>query len=224
MENKNDSKTRGRPRSFDINEAVRKAAPIFWDRGYEGTSVDDLTQAMGITTQSLYAAFGSKSELYKRALNWYQQEVAFFGPRALSEESDVIIAIERTLLEMANQFTLSGRPRGCMRSTAMIRYSAEHKELAEFAAALRQETFELVKARLDKGVADGQLRKDTDTPAQARFINALVAGMSVAAQDGATAEQLQPFAGMAVRSIEEHRTKRVRRKSGQRPYCNESAL
>ena len=111
MENKDNSRTRGRPRSFDINEAVRKATLVFWDRGYEGTSVDDLTQAMEITTQSLYAAFGSKSELYKRALNWYQEEVASFGPRTLSEEADVVVAIEKTLLEMANQFTLSGRPR-----------------------------------------------------------------------------------------------------------------
>ena len=87
----------------------------------------------------------------------------------------------------------------------MLRCSADHEELADFAVALRRETFELVKARLDKGVADGQLGKDTNTLAQARFINALVVGMSVAAQDGATAEQLQPFAGMAVRSIEEHR-------------------
>lgn len=218
MKNQENFKTRGRPRSFDLNEAVRKAALVFWERGYEGTSVDDLTQAMDITTQSLYAAFGSKSELYKRALNWYQQEVASFGPRALAEESDVVVAIERTLLEMADQFTLLGHPHGCMKSTAMIRCSAEHKELADFAAALRRETLELVKTRLDKGVADGQLRKDTDTPAQARFINALVVGMSVAAQDGATAEQLQPFASMAVRSIEEHRAKRVTRKSGRRPH------
>ena len=199
---------RGRPRSFDTAAAVQKAALVFWERGYEGTSVEDLTVAMGITTQSLYAAFGSKAELYRQSLAWYEREVSLPVRRALAEEPDVSLAIERTLEDLACRFTGDSLPSGCMHSTAMLRCAAQHRELAAHAASLRAQTCDAVKTRLDRGVKERQLAKRTKTAVLAGFINALVVGMSVAAQDGATEADLFPYAALAVASIDRLRVDR----------------
>ncbi len=197
---------RGRPRSFDTGTAVQRAATLFWERGYEGTSVEDLTTAMGITTQSLYAAFGSKAELYRQALAWYQQEIGILARRPFAEEPDVSKAIGRSIRELAVQFTRVDLPHGCMRSTALIRCAIQHHDIAAHTASLRTDTVQAIKARLDKGREDGQLAKGTDTAALAGFIHALIVGMSVAAQDGSTTAELLPFADFAVGAIDRWRT------------------
>ena len=189
---------------------------LFWAHGYEGTSVEDLTAAMGITTQSLYAAFGSKAELYRQALAWYQQEIGILVRQPFAEEPDVSKAIEKSLRDLATQFTRSDLPHGCMRSTALIRCAKQHEEVAEHAASLRAETAQAIKARLDKGREDGQLARITDTAALAGFINALIVGMSVAAQDGATSAELLPFAGLAVASVDRWRAVNEKRPSKRR--------
>ncbi len=189
---------------------------LFWERGYEGTSVQDLTVAMGITTQSLYAAFGSKAELYRQSLAWYQQEIGILVRQPFAEEPDVSEAIRQSLLDLAVQFTRSDLPHGCMRSTALIRCAKQHEDVAAHAASLRAETAQAIKARLDKGKEDGQLVSTTDTAALAGFIHALVVGMSVAAQDGATAGELLPFAGMAVASVDSWGTGKRKRISTRR--------
>ena len=71
---------RGRPREFDVEEALAAALHVFWEKGYEGASLTDLTEAMGITRPSLYAAFGNKEDLFKRALDLYEREkLAYVG-------------------------------------------------------------------------------------------------------------------------------------------------
>lgn len=189
---------RGRPRSFDKAEAAQKAALVFWKHGYEGTSVEDLTAAMGITTQSLYAAFGSKEELYRQALDWYERAVGVAARRFLGEESNVIRAIERTLQNLARLFTSDNLPRGCMRSTAMLGCAVEHNEIAKHASRLRAATVQSIKDRLDQGVRDRQLQPGSKTAVLAGFIHTVIVGMSVAAQDGATEADLRPYAALAV--------------------------
>lgn len=123
-----------------------------------------------------------------------------------ADEPDVSQAIGQALRSLAMQFTRSDMPRGCMRSTAMIRCAMQNEEIAAHAASLRAETAQAIKARLDRGTDDGQLEKVTDTAALAGFINALIIGMSVAAQDGATVAELLSFAGIAAASIDRWRT------------------
>ena len=181
---------------------------MFWDQGYEGASVEDLTTAMHITTQSLYAAFGSKELLYKHALAWYQQEVGDLARRALAEEPDVTKAVELAIRELARLFTRSEQPRGCMRSTALVGCGPQHATLAAHTALLRSETAQAIKSRLDKAKRDGQLARKCVTPALAGFLNALIIGMSVAAKDGATMSDLLPYADMAGAWIDGYRSSR----------------
>ncbi len=194
-------KRRGRPRSFNLEEVTAKAALLFWERGYEGVSVDELTTAMGITTQSFYAAFGSKQKLHREALAWYDREVTRPVRDALTSESDVVQAVRETLKACAREFTRVDRPLGCLRSTAGICSSRENEAVARHASDLRLETVSFINARLDQGVMDGQLDSRVNTSVLALYLNAMVVGMSVAAQDGAEVNDLLAVADVAAAAL-----------------------
>ena len=194
-------KRRGRPRSFDLEEVTAKATLLFWERGYEGVSVDELTTAMGITTQSFYAAFGSKQNLHREALAWYDREVTRPVREALTGDGDVVQAVRETLRACAQEFTRVDRPLGCLRSTAGICASRENEAVARHASYLRLETVSFIKERLDQGVMDGQLDSRVSTSALALYLNAMVVGMSVAAQDGAQSSDLLAVAEVAASAL-----------------------
>lgn len=195
---------RGRPPAFDRNDVLEKAAETFWRLGYEGASIADLTAAMGITPQSLYAAFTSKADLYREALAWYQANIGASTARAL-EESDVVTALARVLRESAHEFTKPGYPHGCMVSTAVLTCAVENEPVARHVSSLRNETLDVIKARIERGVAEGQLKQATDAAALARFVGAMIQGMSVQAQDGASKSALSAMAGLAIAEIERRR-------------------
>ncbi|MDH7804483.1 MULTISPECIES: TetR/AcrR family transcriptional regulator [unclassified Rhizobium] len=198
------SRPRGRPRAFDRDEVLAKAAETFWRLGYEGASIADLTAAMGITPQSLYAAFTSKADLYREALAWYQAHIGASTARAL-EESDVVAALASVLRESAHEFTRPGRPHGCMVSTAVLTCAVENEPVAQHVSSLRNETLAAIEARISRGIEEGQMKRATDAAALARFVGAMIQGMSVQAQDGASDTALLPIANLAIAEIERHR-------------------
>lgn len=198
------ARRRGRPPAFDRDEVLEKAADTFWRLGYEGASIADLTAAMGITPQSLYAAFTSKSDLYREALAWYQAHIGVSTARAL-QEKDVVTALARVLRESAREFTRADRPHGCMVSTAVLTCAVENEPVARHVSGLRNDTLDAVKSRIERGIAEGQLKQATDAPALARFVGAMVQGMSVQAQDGASELALSAMTDLAVEEIKRHR-------------------
>ncbi|MBK3801449.1 TetR/AcrR family transcriptional regulator [Azospirillum argentinense] len=195
---------RGRPRAFDRDEALAKAADTFWRLGYEGASIADLTAAMGITPQSLYAAFASKADLYREALEWYQATVGASTAAAL-EEGDAVVALTRVLRDSARDFTRRDRPHGCMVSTAVLTCATENAPVARHVAGLRTATINLIRVRIERGISEGQLKGETNAASLARFVGAMIQGMSVQAQDGAPTEALSALADHAVAEIERHR-------------------
>ena len=195
---------RGRPRSFDRDAALAKAVETFWRHGYEGTSIADLTGAMGITAQSLYAAFSSKADLYREALAWYQAHVGSLGAD-LGEAGDVVTEMAALLAGSAHAFTRPGRPRGCMISTSVLTCAVENEPIALHVKALRGASIDRLRARIERGIAEGQLKPTTDSQALARFVGAMIQGMSVQAQDGASEAALLTIVDHAVAEIERHR-------------------
>ena len=193
---------RGRPPAFDRSDVLGKAAVRFWQFGYEGTSIADLTETMGITPQSLYAAFGSKAELYREAVGWY---LANIGSGAWLAVDDVVEAFRRMLREQAATFTKPGYPPGCMISTAVLTAAVENVDVAAHVSRLREANVALFSQKLRDGVAAGQLRPDTDVVALARFIGAIIQGMAVQARDGADEGALNGIASMAVAQLERWR-------------------
>lgn len=199
------SRPRGRPRAFDRDEALGKAAETFWRLGYEGASIADLTAMMGITPQSLYAAFTSKADLYREALAWYQAHIGASTTRAL-EESDVVKALTRVLNDSSREFTRPDQPHGCMVSTAVLTCAVENEPVASHVASLRNETLGVLQERIERGIAEKQLKRSTNAAALARFVGAMIQGMSVQAQDGASRSDLSAMTDLAIAEIERHRT------------------
>lgn len=191
---------RGRPRGFDREAALEKAVQFFWEQGYEGTSIADLTAAMGITAPSLYSAFGSKEELYREALVLYREGPGAAMTRALKEESTAFAALSRLLRESASDFSSPGQPRGCMISTAVLGCAPENRDAAKLVAELRSRALAALKRRLDEAVKTGELPRETDTSALARFYGAIVQGLSVQARDRASKAALNGIVEYAIRA------------------------
>ncbi|MDQ0474202.1 TetR/AcrR family transcriptional regulator [Labrys wisconsinensis] len=202
---KNEARPRGRPRAFDRDRALAVAARAFWDRGYEGVSIADLTAAIGITPQSLYAAFKSKADLYRESIAWYQAGIGAPTARLLAEEPSAVVAFTRVLEEIARRFTRPDQPHGCMVSTAVLTCAAENEPVAEHVSSLRTRAIAAFRARIEKAVAEGELRGDTDAAALARFLGAVIQGLSVQALDGADEAELLPVARIAAAEVARHR-------------------
>jgi AcrR family transcriptional regulator len=193
-------RTRGRPRGFDSSRALDQALEVFWRLGYEGASIADLTEAMGITAPSLYAAFGCKAELYRRVLEHYQARQGGSPPRALTEASTARTGVERLLREAAREFSSPKHPPGCMISTAVLTCAEENQPVAEHVASLRAGTQAALRAHIEQGIARGELPAGTDAAALARYFGALIQGMSVQALDGASQAELRAIGEIAMRA------------------------
>ncbi|WP_197507242.1 TetR/AcrR family transcriptional regulator [Mitsuaria sp. 7] len=175
----------------------------FWSAGYEGASVPLLAGAMGISVQSLYAAFGSKEALFREALDYYSRTVGGFGARALEAESDAIRAVIRFLDEAAVNFARTTGTPGCMIATAAAEVA--EPSLSAYARQLRTDSVARISARLKRGVQEGQMSAGFDCDHWAWYIASVMLGMSVQARDGATADVLHAVARIAAASIEANR-------------------
>ena len=184
----------GRPRAFDLEVAAGQAAYLFWDRGYEGTSITDLTSAMGISAQSLYGAFGSKQALFEAALDWY---VVDAKAASGGESQDALDAVAEILRGAAVLFSRDDRPAGCMISTGEIAVGASDEAVRALVSALRDLRRQRIADGLAQGVRDGQIRSDVDPEILARFVTAVIQGLSVQARDGATRAELAAVAETA---------------------------
>lgn len=187
---------RGRPPAFDREEVLARAAACFWRLGYEGASIVDLTGAMGITPQSLYAAFGSKADLYREALGWYGTAFATLTAESLAGP-DPLGTLAGWLRTQAILFSDPAHPPGCMISTAVLGCAVENDPVARMVAEMREATIARIRERLERAKADGEVKPDADPAALARFIGAIIQGMSVQARDGAGEAELAALAGLA---------------------------
>ncbi|MEV6767449.1 TetR/AcrR family transcriptional regulator [Nocardia sp. NPDC051030] len=191
--------TRGRPRSFDRDAALDKAIRLFWRKGYEATSISDLTGELGIGAPSLYAAFGDKQQLFNEAIEVYGARYGRFAARALDEEPTARDAIIRTLREAAIEYTLPGRPTGCMVISAA--QNTANNDVATRLERMRTANVAAFAERIREDVAAGILPAETNPAALARYVGSLMQGMSQSAQDGAGRDELEKVAELGVLAI-----------------------
>jgi len=181
---------RGRPREFDMEDALASALRVFWGKGYEGTSLTDLTEAMGITRPSLYAAFGNKEALFRQALDLYEREkLAYVGP-ALDAPTARGVA-ERLLQGAINTCADEAEPRGCLRVIASTPCGSEAQCIREEVLERGQTIHALLVARMARAVAEGDFHAPVDPEAITKYLGAVLQGMAVQAGAGSTREELQ---------------------------------
>ncbi|TBY83774.1 TetR/AcrR family transcriptional regulator [Rhizobium leguminosarum] len=198
------ARRRGRPPAFDRETVLSAARETFWAHGYEGASIADLTAAMGITPQSLYAAFNSKADLYRAALEQYRG-LGSDTFSALGEPIDTVSAFERILRGSAAIFSAPEHPKGCMISTAVLNCASENEVIADHVAAMRRRSLDAFAARIERGIREGDMKPETNPRALARFLGAIIQGMSVQARDGASLEELLDIAVLAIAELARHR-------------------
>ncbi len=177
-------KSRGRPRGFDRNEALDTAMRLFWTHGYEPTSVGQLADAMGIAPPSFYAAYGNKQSIFLECVDSYQARFGSFFSAALSEEPTAFDAVGRLLRDAAILYSEPGLPQGCMVVSAATNCSGASSGICENLSARRQSGQELVLNRIENGINQGELPRDSNAEALAGFVIAVLHGLSIAARDG----------------------------------------
>jgi AcrR family transcriptional regulator len=171
---------------------------VFWARGYEGTSMADLTAAMGINSPSLYAAFGCKEALFREALELYESGEGGTSSRALQEASTARAGIEAMLRENATGYTAPDRPPGCMIILASAVGIPASPEIRDYLLAAGRRSLAEVKARLDRGVAEGDVPSGADTRAIAAYYVTVLNGLTIQARNGASCADLQAVVDSAM--------------------------
>jgi AcrR family transcriptional regulator len=190
----------GRPRAFDTGEALNRALDVFWRKGYEGATLCDLTSAMGINPPSLYAAFGNKEELFRKALDRYGEMRAGFVREALARPT-AKEAMAALLNGTADFLTDENNPPGCLLVQG-IAGAGEHAQcIRDELCARRAKSQQAVRERLKRAKDEGDLPKDADPAGLARFIATITQGMAVQAAGGANRAELRRVAATALRAF-----------------------
>jgi AcrR family transcriptional regulator len=181
---------KGRPRSFVREDVLEKAMTVFWRHGYEGASLGRLQEATGLTPPSIYNAFGSKEGLYQGCLDHYADSVGTRHVATLSRPASRA-GVRAFLLAAAHEYTREDRPQGCMISTAALNLSPELATIGEATAARRAATMALLESYVAEAGAE-------DPKPLARFLGAVIQGMSVQACDGASEDELTALVDVAL--------------------------
>ena len=182
---------RGRPRSFDREDALRRAMEVFWALGYEGATLTGLQEAMGgITAPSFYAAFGSKEDLFREAVELYSKTLGVPMMKALAEEPTARASLEALLHAAVEAFCRPGKPRGCLLVLGAINSMPANKSVRDHLRGLRARRQKVIQERLQRGVAEGELPSGLDLGALASFYTTVVDGLAIQARDGASRKTL----------------------------------
>jgi AcrR family transcriptional regulator len=189
---------RGRPRSFDEGLALGRAMTLFWKKGYDAASVDDLAEAMEITPPSLYAAFGNKETLFLRALQYYVDGPTAFAVKAL-EAATARKAAEQFLYGMVELLSDPENPSGCLATQTVALLADEKTAIGQRILALCNGIHHAYAKRFERAQAEGDLSKDANPDALARYVYTVAQGISVQAAWGANREQLLSVVEIALR-------------------------
>lgn len=191
-------KSRGRKSTFDRDAALKTALNFFWRHGYEGVSIAELCQAIGIAAPSLYHAFGSKADLYREVLRLYAAGNLTAGEIAAtpSARSAIQLVLERGV-EVVTQ---PDKPAGCMISSGMLMVGIENVEVAAELRNMRAEFCAILENRIICDIKAGLLADTIDARSLARFYSTVLQGLSVAAVDGASRAELNLVVLAAMRA------------------------
>ncbi|WP_167956075.1 TetR/AcrR family transcriptional regulator [Sphingomonas jejuensis] len=190
METASALRVKGRPREFCVDQALAAALGVFWAKGYEGASMADLTEAMGITKPSLYAAFGNKEALFHKALDLYEAEKLEYTRAALEQPTARKVA-EHFMRGAIDAQMSSCDPKGCLGVISMTACGAEAESIKADVIKRRASSQAALVERFEQAKRDGDLPMHVDIAGLTSFLYALLQGMAVQAGSGATRADLE---------------------------------
>lgn len=191
---------KGRPKAFDTEQALDAAVMTFWRQGYQATSLNDLTDAMGINRPSMYATFGDKEKLFLRAIDRYQQKFAVPIGAALQEDIDAKSAIALLLQRTVEIHTDTSLPRGCLIVNSTLECCGWSDSLEQKLAEHHALTEAAIYERLRQGQREGEVDKDVDIRAIAQFYNGVMQGIAVLAKVQTNPVMVRNIAETAMRA------------------------
>ena len=189
----------GRVRQFDADEALDRALEVFWARGYEGATLEELTAAMGVNRPSLYAAFGNKEQLFRKALDRYQAGPQSFVAEALKKPTARAVA-EALFSGFVRMQRDRSQSRGCMVFSGALACGEAAEPVRRELARLRQATVAALRERFERAAREGDLPGRTDCASLARYVATVLSGLAVQAASGATETEMRRVAAMAMRA------------------------
>lgn len=190
----------GRPIGFDKDAALQAAMLLFWERGYEGTSMADLTEAMGLNPSSIYAAFGDKHALFQLAAKRYMEMRAQDSGKALEEPT--LEKVVRALFDnTVALLTTPGHPSRCMTLSGAVGCSADATPAKNLMTEIRKQNEVAMKERFLRARKNGELPKEVNVADYTRYLSTIIAGLSIQAANGSTKAELKRTAQMALRHL-----------------------
>jgi AcrR family transcriptional regulator len=179
----------GRPRKFDEEEALEAAMRVFWEKGYEGASLSDLTQAMGIDRKSMYLTLGDKEALFKKVLNRYNATQLAFVPKAFAKPT--LREFVDDFLNTAIRFWVDkSHPATCM-TIQNLAVSEEAQPIRQAMADWRKWRLNTIRDRIERARKEGDLPPDVKPDTFARYLAVIMGGLAIQAASGATLPELK---------------------------------
>jgi AcrR family transcriptional regulator len=189
----------GRPRSFDTDKALDRAMHVFWRKGYDGTSLSDLTRAMRINAPSLYAAFGNKAALFGKVIDCYVAGPGRFIPKAL-EAPTARAVVEQLLKGVVGLQVAKNHPGGCLLVQSAVSAGDKTSRVRKEVMTRLAMAEGAIRKRLERAKSEGDLPRHANPADLARFVMAVLDGIAVAGATGASRKQLQNIAELALRA------------------------
>lgn len=187
----------GRPRNFEVEEALENAMLVFWEKGYDGASLTDLTEAMNMSRPSMYSIFGNKEELFYKALDRYAKGPASFWGEVRNEPTARKV-IERLMYSVADSVTEPGIPTGCLTVQAALPCSKSNESIHRELNVQRAKTTSHLQKRLEEAQAEGDLHHSVNPAALAQYVTTVTQGLCVKGAEGVSREQLYEIVKFAL--------------------------
>ncbi len=191
----------GRPREFDEDAALEAAMRIFWEKSYEGATIADLTEAMGINRSSMYAAFGDKESIFRRVMERYRAERMTYIRQALAQSS-LRKVVAGLIYGTAEFLSTPDNPRGCLLIQGALACGTDAEPVKQAMIDWRKGGQAALKKRLQQAQSEGELPREIQPGDFARYLSSVMAGLGVQAANGATRAEMRRVAEISLRCIE----------------------
>lgn len=190
--------TRGRPKDFNQDEALEKALLLFWERGYETTSISELTLAMGITPSSLYATFGNKEKLFWTAIELYSMKYAVNISKSLNEKINTKEAFCYLLKKLAISYTSNKTPHGCLMICATTNHSKSSSNIDQVLQKIRSASEKVLVKKIQHAILLKEIPSNTNAKILGKFFATIIQGMSTQSRDGVSFKELESMVDLAM--------------------------